>query len=109
MNRKIYWLKALLLASLSLGALNAGATGAVFLASEHNAQRLNSFGITTVVMQPHANHFCYLSRVGVVETDTGGERAECRARRSGVVWLLEASLGTSSDADVFCSAVCYRH
>lgn len=109
MNRKIYWVKALLLASLSLGALPAGATGAVFLASDHSAQRLNNIGTTTAVMQPHANHFCYLSKVAVVETDTGPERAECRVRRSGVVWLLEATLGATSDADVFCSAVCYRH
>jgi hypothetical protein len=109
MNRKMYLVKALLLASLGLTALPAGATGAVFFAGQFNAQRLNTFGTTTVVLPPNANHFCYLSRVGVVETDTGGERTECRVRPSATVWLLEAFVGASSDADVFCSAICYRH
>ena len=109
MNRKIYLAKALLLASLAMTALPAGATGAVFLNGQFNAERVNTAGTTTAVLPPHANNFCYLSRVGVVETDTGGERAECRVRTSGTVWLLEAFMGANSDADVFCSATCYRH
>ena len=97
---------ALLLASLALSALPAGA---VSYDGWWYAYRYNSGGTSYAVMRPHASHFCYLSNVKVVETDTGGESAECRVRRSGTVWLLEAIMGTSSDADVYCGAVCYRN
>ena len=70
--------------------------------------RHNSAGTSFAVMPPHRNHFCYLSRVGVRETDTGTELSMCRVRRTGTVWLLEAILGRNSDQDVFCSAHCYR-
>lgn len=70
--------------------------------------RHNSAGTSFAVMPPHSNHFCYISRVGVRETDTGTEMSMCRVRRSGTVWLLEAILGRNSDQDVFCSAHCYR-
>lgn len=109
MNRKNYLAKSLILASLGLASFQAAATGAVFFASETSVQRLNTAGTSFAVLQPHTTNFCYLSRVGVVETDTGGERAQCSVRRSGTVWLLEGFVGASSDADVFCSAVCYRH
>ncbi len=70
--------------------------------------RHNVAGTSFAVMPPHRNHFCYLSRVGVRETDTGTELSMCRVRRTGTVWLLEAILGRNSDQDVFCSAHCYR-
>ncbi len=70
--------------------------------------RHNVAGTSFAVMPPHTNHLCYLSRVGVRETDTGTEMSMCRVRRSGTVWLLEAILGRTSDQDVFCSAHCYR-
>lgn len=109
MNRNRYLAKSLILASLGFTSIQASASGAVFFASETSVQRLNTAGTSFAVLQPHATNFCYLSRVGVVETDTGSERAQCSVRRSGTVWLLEGFLGTSSDADVFCTAVCYRH
>jgi hypothetical protein len=96
----------LLLSSLALTALPAGA---VFFVSVHNADRLNTAGTTTTVMQPNATHFCYLSRVGVENTDIDGESATCRVRGSGTVWILEAILGKSSDADAHCSATCYHN
>jgi hypothetical protein len=71
--------------------------------------RSNSAGTSFAVLRPHANHFCYLGRVSVEETDTGGEEVHCRVRRSGSVWLLEAILDRSSDADVKCAAYCYNN
>ncbi len=70
--------------------------------------RHNVAGTSFAVLTPHRNHFCYLSRVGVRETDTGTELSMCRVRRTGTVWVLEATLGRTSDQDVFCSAHCYR-
>lgn len=82
---------------------------AVSYDSQHHANRYNEAGVTTNVMVLHWNHFCYLSKVGIEETDTKGEYAMCRVRRSGAVWLLEAILGKSSNADAYCSAICYNN
>lgn len=106
MNRKVDLAKVVLLASSVLVTLPAGA---VSLDSEWTLNRFNTAGTSFAVLPPHANHFCYLSKVGVVETDTGSESAQCRVRRSGSVWLFEATLGTSSDADILCSATCYNN
>ncbi|TVZ40260.1 hypothetical protein P886_4686 [Alteromonadaceae bacterium 2753L.S.0a.02] len=76
--------------------------------SWHTAERSNTAGITTKVLPPHSAHFCYLSRVVVEDTDTSNEEAECNVVRSGTVWILEARLGKSSDADVRCAAYCYN-
>jgi hypothetical protein len=89
-----------------LGAVPAWA---VSLNSSWSATRYNTVGTSFVNMSPSATTFCYLSRVGVNETDTGGELATCRVTRGAVVWTLEAILGTSSDADVYCSAYCYNN
>jgi hypothetical protein len=91
----------LLLSSLALTALPAEARHTVF-----DAERRDNAGTTTRVCEPHATHFCYLSSVGMQDTDTGGERATCRVRQSGTVWILEAILRQNDDADVFCSASC---
>jgi len=71
--------------------------------------RSNTAGTSFAVLRPHADHFCYLGRVSVEETDTGGEETHCRVRRSGSVWILEAILDKSSDADVKCGAYCYNN
>ncbi len=60
-------------------------------------------------MSPSGSTFCYLSRVVVTETDTGGERAECRVTRGDFNWNLQANMGASSDADIECSAICYNN
>ena len=96
----------LLLVSLAVSALPSWA---VSYDSYWYANRYNSAGTTFVILTTNSNHFCYLSRVGVRETDTGGELARCTVRRSGAVWVLEAYLGTSSDADIQCSAYCYNN
>lgn len=106
MNHKATITQALVLVSAVALAPDAQA---VSYHSEWHAQRTNTVGTTTIVLPPNASRFCYLSRVSVVDTDTSGERAQCRVRRSGTVWLLEAYLGTSSDADVYCSAICYNN
>ncbi|TVZ41005.1 hypothetical protein P886_0342 [Alteromonadaceae bacterium 2753L.S.0a.02] len=75
----------------------------------YSASRFNTAGTSYSVMRPHANHFCYLSSISFEETDGGGEEATCRIRRSGTVWVLEAKLDQSNDADAECNAVCYKH
>lgn len=104
MKRKIF--TALLFSSLALSALPAGA---VSYDSQHYVFRFNNKGTTFRVLPPHANHFCYLSGVGVANTDIEEEEAMCRVRRSGSVWLLEATLGQNNDANVRCWAICYNH
>lgn len=104
MKRKIF--TVLLFSSLALSALPAGA---VSYNGTWHLTRFNSGGTAFAVLRPYANHFCYLSLMSVEETDTGGEEAKCRVRRSGSVWLLEAILDESNDADVECGAVCYNH
>lgn len=97
------------LIAASVLAFSATAANAVSLDSIYYQNRYNTGGSSIRVLPPHANHFCYLSRVGVRETDTGGELAMCTVYRSGTVWLLQAYLGTSSDADVYCAATCYNN
>lgn len=106
MNRKRKISAVLLLLSLALSALPAGA---VSFHSEHFQERFNDKGTSSKELPPHANIFCYLSLVSVEETDTGGEEAKCRVRRGSTVWILEATLDKSSDADVECRAICYNN
>ena len=98
--------KLALISLLSL--ITCGSAMAVSYDSSWSAYRKNGAGTTTIVLPPHAGHFCYLSKVTFEETDTSGEWASCRVRRSGTVWLLEARLGKTSDADAYCSAYCYN-
>ena len=97
---------ALVVSSLVLTALPAGAVSYV---GTWSLNRYNTGGTSYVNMTPSASTHCVLSRVGVVETDTGSESAQCRLIRGTYVWVLEAVLGTSSDADVYCSASCYNN
>ena len=106
MNGKRKISMVLLLLSLVFVALPAGA---VSIDSVWTLNRFNTGGTSFAILPTNANHFCYLSTVGVRETDTGGELAMCRVRRSGAVWVLEAILGTSSDADVYCTSYCYNN
>jgi hypothetical protein len=92
----------LLLSSLALTALPAEARHS----GPFDLDRSNTGGTSTRVLRSHDTHFCYLSRVGVNNTDNGGESATCTVRQSESVWILEAILGRSDDADVFCSATC---
>jgi hypothetical protein len=96
----------LLLSGLTLTALPAGA---VSFDTQIFADRFNTAGTTTTIGPSHATHFCYLSGIGVEETDTAGEIAICDLSRRGSVWVLEAILGRSSDADARCAATCYTN
>jgi hypothetical protein len=105
MKRKIF--TVLLFAGLTCGALSAEAGS---FHSEWFASRLDTAGTTTKVTTASATQqFCYLSGVSVEETGTAGASAGCRVRRSGVVWVLEATLGRSSGADARCRAICINN
>jgi hypothetical protein len=96
----------LLLSSLALTALPAGAVSFGFVI---DADRVNTAGTTTTVGPLVATHFCYLSRVGVENTDSSGETATCRLNSGGGTWILEANLARNDDADARCSATCYTN
>ena len=104
MNAKLNICTGLLFSSLALSAGPAGASHSVF-----SQDRFNTGGTSTRGLQPHSTHFCYLSRVGVANTDIEAESATCNVKQSGAVWILEAILGESNDANVFCSATCVRY
>jgi hypothetical protein len=106
MNNKRRILPLLFSLFLLLGAAPAWA---VSFNSIYSISRLNTAGAAYVNMTRSNNTFCYLSMVAFEETDTGGEWAMCRLIRGSVVWTLEARLGTSSDADAHCSAICYNN
>ena len=89
--------------------LSALPAAAVSYNSKWGVDRKNSGGSTFVNMTSTNTTFCYLSRVLVEETDITGEYAGCRLTRGSVVWTLEAIVGTSSDADAYCSAICYNN
>ena len=91
---------ALLLIALPASAVNP--TG-VFSISRYNTGG-TSFNVLPV---SSTGNFCYLSRVGFREIDTGSESSQCNVYPSGLVWVLTASLGRSSDQDAWCTARCY--
>ena len=106
MHKKLNIIKGLLLAGMVTSALPAAA---VSYHSTYYVSRYNIVGTSWRVLPPNANHFCYLSRVGVRETDTPGELAMCQVIRSGAAWILRADLGATADADVLCGAICYNN
>lgn len=103
---KTYAINTLAVATLVAASLSAHA---VSFDSAYTLTRNNTAGDYTAVLPPHSNHFCYLSKVEVEETDSGNEHARCEVFRSGTVWLFVAELGASSDADVSCEAICYNN
>lgn len=107
MNTKRRMFSALFALALLLSTVPAWAVS--FRSGPTSASRFNTVGSTFVNLTPSPTTFCYLSRVGITETDTGSEVATCRLTRGAVVWTLEALLGASSDADVSCSAICYNN
>jgi hypothetical protein len=96
----------LLLSSLALTAPPAGAAFGFII----EADRVNVEGSTFAFGPSVASHFCYLTRVGVENTDSSGETATCHVSPSDgsqdAIWLLEANLSRSDDADAHCSATC---
>lgn len=97
----------LLSSSLLATALPAGA---ISFAGTWSVYRNNTAGVTYTNLPVSATSYhCFLTRVGIEETDTGGENAMCNLIRGSLVWTLEARLGKSSDADAYCSAMCYTN
>jgi len=100
---------------IGLGVLaltTLGLTSVALAVSPHSswwASRHNTVGSSFTNMSPSATTFCFLTGVETTETDTGSETARCQVRRGQVVWTLEAILGTSSDADIECEALCYNN
>jgi len=82
---------------------------AVSFRAQFSISRFNTGGSSFVNMTPSASTFCYLSRVAVENTDIEDEIAGCRVTRGAVVWVLEAFLNQSNDADAHCSAICYNN
>jgi hypothetical protein len=69
---------------------------------------VNTAGTTFNIMQSTSDHFCFLTRVGIRETDTIGVRGVCRIVTASGYWVLQARLlGGDSNADVVCTARCY--
>jgi hypothetical protein len=106
MKRKVY--TAMLFSTVMFSTFPVEA---VSYHSRWFADRAFTPGTTTkVTSATTASHFCFLTEVSTVETDTNRESATCRLTRDGLVWVLEAILGTgSSDAQVQCRATCYRN
>lgn len=105
MNAKLNICTGLLFSSLALSAGPAGAVSPhTFWFTNAINNKVNPLNIAT-----SPTHFCYLSTVGVENTDTDGERATCRLTRQPAVWVLHADLGENNDADVFCAAYCYNN
>lgn len=93
-----------------LAGVAFGVTPAIAAVTFHSTWYANQIGQgdAIAVLPNHTNHFCYLSRVGVVETDTSGERAQCEVRRNNQVWLLEATV-SGGNAAAHCRAYCYNN
>jgi hypothetical protein len=96
---------------LAVVGVTLGIAGSAFavpsLVASASLTRNNTAGTSFVNLSASASSFCFLTRVGVTNTDTDPETADCRLTKGGVVWTLEAILGDSSDADIRCSVICY--
>jgi len=95
------------LLALAAGALPALA--GTFNSGPYNASRINTGGIGFTNMTASATTFCFLSNVGMRDTDSSTELAGCRVVRGPIVWTLQAELSQSDDADAFCQATCYNN
>jgi hypothetical protein len=104
-----FWTKLIGIGALGVTLSSSVPAWALTYWTTYNADRVNTAGASLVTMTPSATTFCYLSRVGVENTDTDGELAQCKVTRGTSSWVLEAYLGKSSDADARCSAICYYY
>jgi hypothetical protein len=101
-NRRI--VSSLLALLLLLGTVPAWATSYY---GEWSVSRSNTGGQSFVTMSPSSYTFCYLSRVGMADTDSAGEWATCTLLKGYDYWFLSANLARNDDADVQCAAICY--
>jgi hypothetical protein len=106
MNGKRTILAVVLSLSLVVSALPAAAVSVI---GEFCSSRFDTAGSSFRELTPRNTTFCYLSSISFEETDTGTEEATCRVIRGSFVWILEARLDRSSDADAECCAICYNN
>ncbi len=76
------------------------------ISGEYYRSQSNSEGRSDLEMTSRTRSICFLTEVQIAETDTNGETARCKVYASGDSWKLEAVLGDTSDADVWCRARC---
>lgn len=95
------------LATMSLGSANQAL--AVTFDTQATVEKHNAGGVAYANLSYTSSAFCFLTQVQVEDTDAHAESARCRLVKGATVWVLEAYLGRSDDADVICSAVCYRN
>jgi hypothetical protein len=107
MNNKRRIFSALFSLALLLSTVPAWAV--TFKSGPTSISRFNTGGSSFVNLTSSATTFCYLSKVGVRDTDSSTEEAGCRLTKGSVVWTLEAYLSQSNDADAACSAICYNN
>jgi hypothetical protein len=105
MNRKLVIFKGAVLSALMFCAAPAW-SGTNYYAGTFYLTKYNS-GYSDIAIRPYSSYMCFLTKVGVEETDTGGERSTCHIYGSRGWWRLQANTGRSSDNDVSCTAVCY--
>ena len=64
----------------------------------------------TRTMTPHSTSICYLTSVGVENTDTSSEFVSCGMNRLSGNWILVASAeDPNDDAIIVCEARCFNH
>ena len=92
--------------------LSALPAEAVSLNGFYSVERKNSGGESEKQMTHFSTTFCYLSKVGLENTDTTDEMAACQIiLKPDGYWWLQAVLerANADDADAECAAICYNN
>jgi len=105
MNKNHYILKTVILSALMASSFSAWSATNNFAGTFH-VSKFNS-GFSDSAMRTTSRHMCFLSRVGVEETDVRAERSTCTIYSRSGFWRLRADVGRRGDNDVTCSAICY--
>ena len=105
MNKKMVTVKGVVLSALVICTYPAASATNVYNGLFH-AVKYNS-GVSDIAMQPYSTSMCFLTRVGINETDVGGETSTCQVYYSNGWWRLQANVGSGGDNDAYCSAMCY--
>ncbi len=108
MKKNILSIKLLVAASaLIVVSLCAASPAAAIDYEGHWNRQAENSGSSCIYMTSIYSTFCFLTKVDIEETDTSNENARCAIFDNGEDFYLCATLGKSSDADVYCSAECY--
>ena len=73
---------------------------------QFSVERRNSQGNSDKGMIKVGHGFCYLTGVGIEETDSGDELSSCHVVNKNGQWTLRASLKKNADNDAYCQATC---